>query len=171
MEVTMNKIHQPQISHTTLKDDLRGLELGEEVKIWQEVASSEARLTLMKNMIKQDLAFADLEEFGLEFTNKLKSINTKNKTMYRRVSKPAMRAKLADEQIWRRDLGRVKAKLRKDLVEKLEGEKSRRFKRVINHLNKLASEKKKRLNENKHDTVALGSVRTHYNLLVINLIY
>ena len=147
MEVTMNKIHQPQISHTTLKDDLRGLELGEEVKIWQEVASSEARLTLMKNMIKQDLAFADLEEFGLEFTNKLKSINTKNKTMYRRVSKPAMRAKLADEQIWRRDLGRVKAKLRKDLVEKLEGEKSRRFKRVINHLNKLASEKKKRLNE------------------------
>ena len=58
-----------------------------------------------------------------------------------------MRAKLADEQIWRRDLGRVKAKLRKYLVEKLEGEKSRRFKRVMNHLNKLASEKKKKLNE------------------------
>ena len=143
----MDKSQKPTYNLPTLKDDLRGLELGEETRIWKEVASSEARMAMMKSMIKEDLAFADLEEFGAEFTNKLKAIKAKNKTMYRRVSKPAMKAKLADEQAWRRDLGRVRAQMRKDLVEKLGGEKVRRWRRVINHLNKLAKTTKEKLNE------------------------
>ena len=76
---TMDKIHHPKSNQPTLKDDLRGLELGEEIKIWKEVASSEARMTLMKNMVKENLAFADLESFGQEFTNKLKTLNTKKR--------------------------------------------------------------------------------------------
>ena len=143
----MEKIHNPSITVPTLKEDLRGLELREEIRIWKEIASSEARLTLMKIMIKEDLAFADLEEFGQEFTNKLKTINTKKKTLYSKVSRPAMKAKLADEQMWRRDLTRMKTKMRKDLIDKLEGEKTRRFKRVINHLNKVARDTKEKLNE------------------------
>ena len=144
----MDKIHHPSFTVPTLKEDLRGLELREEIRIWKEIASSEARLTLMKIMIKEDLAFADLEEFGQEFTNKLKTVNTKKKTLYSKVSRPAMKAKLADEQMWRRDLTRMKTRMRKDLIEKLEGEKTRRFKRVINHLNKVARDTKEKLNEN-----------------------
>ena len=105
---------------------MRGLDLGEEEKIWKEVACSEARMALMKSMINQNLAFADLEEFGLESTNKMKAVNVKNNTLVRNITKPAMKAKLADEQMWRRDLARVKLQMRKDLMMKL-GEKSRRY--------------------------------------------
>ena len=37
-----------------------GQELGEEIKVWKEVATSDARMILMKKMIREDLAFADL---------------------------------------------------------------------------------------------------------------
>ena len=84
----MEKIHHPPTSQDTLiNSEVRGLELREEVRVWEEVAASEARMTLMKSMIKEQLAFADLEEFGIEFTNKLKSVNTKNKTLYKKVSR------------------------------------------------------------------------------------
>ena len=123
------------------------MDLREEERIWKEIANSEARLAMMTKMIQQNLAFADLEEFGSELSSKMKAIKTKNKTLHRNVTKPAMKAKLADEQMWRRDLGRVKAQLRKELIEKLEGEKTRRFKRVINHLNQIAKENKEKLNQ------------------------
>ena len=100
----------------------------------------------MKNMLKEDLAFADLEEFGIEFANKLKSVKTKNKTLYNKVSQPAMKAKLADEQMWRRDLLRIKMRMRKDLSSSL-GEKSRQFKRIASFLNKKAREQKETLNK------------------------
>ena len=105
---------------TLTKRDVRGLELGEESKVWKEVASSEARLTLMKTMIKNHLAFADLESFGLEFNNKLKSIKLKDKTLFTKVSQPAMKAKLADEQMLRRELMRIKMRMKKNLEKKLE---------------------------------------------------
>ena len=113
----MDKIQNPQISYPTLKEDLRGMDLREEERIWKEIANSEARLAMMNKMIQQNLAFADLEEFGSELSSKMKAIKTKNKTLHRNVTKPAMKAKLADEQMWRRDLGRVKAQLRKELIE------------------------------------------------------
>ena len=43
--------------------------MGEEERVWRDIATSEARLALMKNMVKEKLAFADLEEFGINFDN------------------------------------------------------------------------------------------------------
>ena len=60
-------------SSQTPIESMGGQELREEVRVWKEISSCEARITLMKNMIKHQLAFADLEEFGIEFNNKLKS--------------------------------------------------------------------------------------------------
>ena len=43
----MDKIQNPNSNQPTLTlKDVRGLELGEEIRIWKEVASSEARLTI-----------------------------------------------------------------------------------------------------------------------------
>ena len=81
----MEKHQNPKSSQVTLTKEMRGQELGEEGKVWQEVAASEARITLMKTMIKQDLAFADLEEFGIEFNNKMKSNKSKNTTIQKKV--------------------------------------------------------------------------------------
>ena len=143
----MEKIQHPQLSQDTPTNSVvGGQELGEEMKVWREIAASESRMMLMKSMIHEQLAFADLEEFGKEFENKLKSMNIKNKTLYNRVSQPAMKAKLTDEQMWRRDLMRMKLKMKKDLSEEL-GIRSRKYKKTMNYLNQTAKEHKKSLNE------------------------
>ena len=144
-----DKIHQQTNSSqdTLTGSEVRGMELGEEEKLWKEVASSEARLGLMRTMIKEQLAFADLEEFGKEFSNKLKTLTFKDKKLYSKVSKPAMEAKLVDEQIMRRDLMRIKKNMKKELEEKLGGIKTRKYKRAINHLNEAARKTKEKLNE------------------------
>ena len=123
-----------------------GKELREESKVWEELATGEARMMLMKKMMKEDLAFADLESFGVEFNNKLKSIKLKNKTLYRKVSGTAMKAKLADEQELRRELMKAKHKMKKDLAEE-HGENSRKYKRIVNNLNKMAKQCKDKANE------------------------
>ena len=75
----MDKFQKPPISSLeTLNKDMRGQELREEEKVWKGVASSEARIKLMKIMMKQGIAFADLEEFGQEFKTKIKSTKMKN---------------------------------------------------------------------------------------------
>ena len=78
--------HQPTnpLSQTTPIDIMGGKELREESKVWEEIATGEARMMLMKKMMKEDLAFADLESFGAEFNNKLKSIKLKNKFCIRK---------------------------------------------------------------------------------------
>ena len=144
----MDKIHHPtQFNNTLISSEMRGLELREEIRIWKEVASSEARLMLIKTMLKEDLAFSDLEEFGEEFHNKLKTLKFNKKTIYKKISKPAMEAKLTDEQVLRRDLIRLKMKTKRDLAEKLEGCNTRKYKRIVNQLNKIARETKTALNE------------------------
>ena len=123
-----------------------GQELREEEKVWREVATGEARMTLMRKMIKEDLAFADLQAFGEDFNNKLKSIKIKQKTLYKKVSGTAMKAKLADEQELRRELLKIKIRMKKDLAVKY-GERSRQYRRVVNNLNKMARNTKDKLNE------------------------
>ena len=144
----MDKHHHPLNSSqdTLTQKDVRGQELREEVRVWKEISSCEARITLMKNMIKHQLAFADLEEFGIEFNNKLKSLKFKNKTLYLRVSQPAMRCKLADEQTLRREMMRIKLMMKKEISEKMNGDKTRPYRRIINHLNKIARDHKQTLN-------------------------
>ena len=61
--------NNPNFSSSTTSSRMEGQELGEEEKIWREVATSEARLALMKNMVREQLAFTDLEEFGIIFDN------------------------------------------------------------------------------------------------------
>ena len=123
-----------------------GKELREESKVWEELATGEARMMLMRKMIKEDLAFADLESFGTEFNNKLKSIKLRNKTLYKKVSGTAMKAKLADEQELRRELMKIKHRMKKDLAEEY-GENSRKYRRIISTLNKLARQSKDKANE------------------------
>ena len=142
----MEKHHQtPNDSQDTpIKTEMEGMELREEIKIWKEVASSEARLALMKNMIKNQLAFADLEEFGQDFVNKLKTYKFKNTTLYSKLSQPIMKAKMADEQTLGREMMRLKIKMKRDLAHRLEGDKTRKYKRVISHLNNLAKIQKQK---------------------------
>ena len=60
----------PIYSSSTLripKDEGGGKDLGEEEKVWRGVAASEVRIGMMRIMIKQKIAFADLEELKEDF--------------------------------------------------------------------------------------------------------
>ena len=52
----------PPSSDTTLKQELRGQELGDEAKVWKEIAASEARINLMKEL--QNIPGRKPEELG-----------------------------------------------------------------------------------------------------------
>ena len=145
MEKHQNPTNNSQ--KTLTKRAVRGTELGEEERVWKETASCEARITLMRSMIKHQIAFADLEEFGIDFTNKLKSVQFKNKTVFLRVSQPAMKCKLMDEQMLRKEVMRIKMRMKRDLSEKMMGDKTRPYRRIISYLNKIARDHKDMLNK------------------------
>ena len=151
MVLSKDKFPNPtNYSQATLNLDRRGKELREEEKVWKGVAASESRIELMKVMIKQGIAFADLEEFGLEFQNKIKSKKLKEKlndrNIQNQVTQPVMKMKLADEQNLRREMVKVKIKLRRELEKDLGG-KSEKYKRAMSHLAKSARETKHTLQE------------------------
>ena len=137
--------NNPNFSSSTTSSRMEGQELGEEEKIWREVATSEARLALMKNMVREQLAFTDLEEFGIIFDNKLKSKKLKNQKIHSKLTDHAMRLKIADEQALRRDLVKMRTKMKRNLAKKYGGEKVRGYKRAILHLNNINKEVKSKL--------------------------
>ena len=122
--------------------EVKGKELREEEKAWREIAANEERILLMRKMLKEDLAFADLEEFDIEFTNKLKSKKLKDKPLYTKVTQQAMRVKLADEQALRRELIKVREMRKRELSEELGGPKTRKYMRTMTYLNEKAREEK-----------------------------
>ena len=126
---------------------------GEEEKVWRGVSASEVRIGMMRVMIKQKIAFADLEELRIDFQNKIKSKKYKEKLQKEsdKVTEPAMKLKLADEQNLRRELVRVKLKMRRDLQSDLGGEKSKKYKDAMSHLKKAATETKDAM-KNKYKT-------------------
>ena len=73
----MAKTHKPtprsSSTLSSLQEDRRGRDLGDEEKVWRGVAASEVKIGMMKVMIKQKIAFADLEELRIDFHNKIKS--------------------------------------------------------------------------------------------------
>ena len=69
----------------------------------------------------------------------------RNRAVQNKFTIPAMKLKLADEQSVRRDLVRVRAKMRKDLAKKCGGEKTRGYKRSLAHLGDTARKTKRTL--------------------------
>ena len=94
-------------------------------------------------MNTQEIAFADIEEF----TSNRKSEKFKNKTLYKMVSQQAMKCKLVDEQVLRREVMKTKMKRKKDLAINLKLLKTRPYRRVMNYLNNSAKEHKKNFQE------------------------
>ena len=107
----------------------------------------------MRVVIKHKIAFADLEELRIDFQNKIKSKKYKEKLHKEsdKVTEPAMKIKLADEQNLRRELVRIKMKIRRDLQSDLGNEKSKKYKDAMSKLKKAATETKNEM-KNKYKT-------------------
>ena len=93
----MERSTHPPPDSITLTQEMRGQELEDEVKVWKEIAASEARIKLIQEMVKVNVAFADLEHFGQEIFNKFKSEKLKSKAkegnLTDKVTRPIMMMK------------------------------------------------------------------------------
>ena len=79
---------------------MEGLELRVTAKIWKDLAASEERLRMMKELDKIGVGFAQLEEFNLDLLSQLRSEKIKSgaEKMTRKLIQSAMRIKIRDEE-------------------------------------------------------------------------
>ena len=68
-----NPTHKTNPNSKTPSQVLGGKERREAVKIWQSVAESKARINLMRNLIKEGMGLAELEEFEIDLCSKFRS--------------------------------------------------------------------------------------------------
>ena len=58
---------------STPTEDVGGMSRREAVRLWTDLAESEARMNLLKILIKEGRGLPELEEFNLGLVNKFKS--------------------------------------------------------------------------------------------------
>ena len=105
---TTNKT-QSKVNNKTLTSIVRGSSRRDAARIWSNLAESEARMNLLKVLVKEGRGVAELEEFNLGLASKFKSkkfksLAGKKSSVKERAIVPAMKVKLADEQCYAREL-------------------------------------------------------------------
>ena len=143
--------NRSQASPSTPSNQIGGICRREAAKIWNSTAESEARINLIKLLIKEGRGVRELEEVTLNLASKYKSQKFKNFSkestgIDKKVTVPAMKIKLADEQCYLRELMRARKECRQEMARTL-GEKSRQYKKVITELRTEARKVKKEITE------------------------
>ena len=98
------------------------------------MAESEARINLLKVLIREGRGLKEIEDFNMGLASKYKSkrfqkLNNQPSITGKAIV-PAMKMKLADEQSYHRDLANIRSKYKKDMARRL-GSNSRKFKNMI----------------------------------------
>ena len=101
-------------------------------ELWEDLATTEMRLHLMSELLNIKVGLADIEEFNLGLKGNLRNkISTKFCEMQEsKIVKAAMKVKMHDEQITRRNLMKSRNKARAT-VSKMMGKNSKRYRTTI----------------------------------------
>ena len=133
---------------TSYKDE--GESLGEMERVWNEVAKSEMRISLMDSLKEIKVGFNDIEYFNLglqyNFKSDLHTEIDRDKGRDTTVIEAAMKLKRKDEIKYRRIMMRKKMKMRKEQEEIL-GKKSNKHRKMMSRLAEMVEETKKNLRE------------------------
>ena len=126
--------------------DLGGNSRREAGRIWRDLAVSEARINLLKVLIKEGRGLKEIEDFNMGLASKFKSkkfqkLNNQPSITGKAIV-PVMKLKLADEQSYHRELVNIRNRYRKELAKNL-GNNSRKFKNMIADLRQEAKKTKK----------------------------
>ena len=83
-----------------LTPKIGGKDLSELLKLWKDIARSEVRLKLMRELRKKDLGFNEIENFrlGLRYNLKSERLREKSSKPIQKVIKSAMDLKMRDER-------------------------------------------------------------------------
>ena len=139
--------HQKSPSPKTSKQE-EGKVLGELSKLWQDIASSEARLKLMSDLKDKKLGFGEIETFSLGLEYNLKSEKLKDSKIRptNKIVEEAMKLKMRDEAIHHQEMLRKREKM-KTWLKKLYSHKIYQYKKTIKELRTGAGRVKKEQEE------------------------
>jgi hypothetical protein len=128
---------------------MEGKEISPEMlRAWCDLAASEARQSLLQELLRLEVGLADIEEFGLDLQSKLHSEEFKLKTgeeKSRKLARVTMEIKLRDERKISEDL-RKKVSMMRDILEDRHKKNSKPYRATIK---KLRNEAAKTRRENK----------------------
>ena len=108
-----------------LKDDLRDY--------WRKLVDSEERLNFFKKMVSWDLLVREIEHFGDDLNNELRSEKMRGARSEKEVVRLIMKIKLKDERRYQRET-RQERKCCRDKLEK-EVNISKKFKEIVSKVN------------------------------------
>ena len=108
-------------------------------KVWQDLAASEARLGMLRELGKINVGYGDIENFNLGLISKLRSERMRDRGEFetRKVTASSMNIKMRDEQRYNEELVKERLKLRKEIGKKLKNN-SKPYRRMIKYLRREA---------------------------------
>ena len=100
---------------------MEGQELRASFKLWHNIAASECRLELMRELGKLKVGFGDLEKFNLGIISKLRSktMRERGEEITEKIINSAMSVKLRDEERFREEMERERNCLRKLIANRI----------------------------------------------------
>ena len=127
---------------------MEGSEVSPEMyEVWRDLAASEARLTMMRELLECEVGLADIEEFGLDLHNKLRSEDFKEKSgenNSRRLVKVTLEIKMRDERKISENLRRKVKEVRK-ICDEVHVKNSKTYRGIFKKLRKASTVKKKEM--------------------------
>ena len=123
---------------------MEGQEIRVNTKLWLDLAASEERLELMKELIKLNVGFREVEEFNLGLLSKLRSEKMKkdSEKMTRKQVRSAMEIKIRDEEYWHEEMKLERNRRRREIGERWKVN-SRPYREIMRQLRDLANEEKR----------------------------
>ena len=100
---------------------MEGQELRVHQKVWKDLAMSEERLRLMKELLKINVGFKEIEEFNLDLLDKLRTerVRAGAEKITRKLIQSAMLIKIRDEEGYMEEMKIEKDKRRREINDKM----------------------------------------------------
>ena len=129
---------------------MEGQELRASFKLWHNIAASECRLELMRELGKLKVGFGDLEKFNLGIISKLRSktMRERGEEITEKIINSAMSVKLRDEERFREEMERERNCLRRLIANRI-GKNSKPYRKLMRELRNEAYKVKEEY-ENEH---------------------
>ena len=127
---------------------MEGSEISPEmIEVWRNLAASEARQNMMQELLGLGVGLADIEEFGLDQQNKLRSGEFRQKSgenNSRKLAKVTVETKLRDEREISMSLRRQVKDMRK-ICEDIHKKNSKPYRRIMKKLRSEANVKRREM--------------------------
>ena len=124
---------------------VEGKNLSAMTKVWSDIAVSEVKMRMMKELKTLNVGFNEVEEFnlGLMYNCKSQKMKDSRNNPNRKVIKAAMEIKLNDERMYNKELCSERNRWRKKMATNV-GNNTKPYRRLMKHLNMEAAKEREK---------------------------